>query len=124
MTRRITPQTAPKLGKNPRDREKELDEQRWWDEERESFPEYWYVVNILFFLFHSFISSFRFPSGDFRFHPPALSPDMRVISVTPTLLSVKDKLGGWGKRGLETGPSLGECRGGCRSCICPISASI
>ena len=41
MTRRITPQTAPKLGKNHRDREKELDEQRWWDEERESFPEYW-----------------------------------------------------------------------------------
>jgi hypothetical protein len=48
MTRRTTPQTAPKLGKNPRDREKELDEQRWWDEERESFPEYWYVVNIPF----------------------------------------------------------------------------
>ncbi|EAQ91000.1 hypothetical protein CHGG_02935 [Chaetomium globosum CBS 148.51] len=40
MTRRTTPQTVPKLGKNPRDREKELDEQRWWDEERESFPEY------------------------------------------------------------------------------------
>ncbi|KAK4043982.1 hypothetical protein C8A01DRAFT_31855 [Parachaetomium inaequale] len=40
MTRRTTPQSVPKLGKNPRDREKELDEQRWWDEERESFPEY------------------------------------------------------------------------------------
>ncbi|KAL2141827.1 hypothetical protein VTI28DRAFT_1914 [Corynascus sepedonium] len=40
MSRRITPQSAPKLGKSPRDREKELDEQRWWDEERESFPAY------------------------------------------------------------------------------------
>ncbi|KAK4140321.1 uncharacterized protein C8A04DRAFT_39978 [Dichotomopilus funicola] len=40
MSRRSTPQSLPKLGKNPRDREKELDQERWWDEERESFPEY------------------------------------------------------------------------------------
>ncbi|GAB1320484.1 hypothetical protein MFIFM68171_10694 [Madurella fahalii] len=40
MTRRITPQTAPKLGKTSRDREKEWDEDHWWDEERESFPQY------------------------------------------------------------------------------------
>ncbi|KAL2157029.1 hypothetical protein VTH06DRAFT_7949 [Thermothelomyces fergusii] len=40
MSRRVTPQSVPKLGKSPRDRERELDEQRWWDEERESFPEY------------------------------------------------------------------------------------
>jgi hypothetical protein len=79
MTRRTTPQSVPKLGKNPRDREKELDEQRWWDEERESFPEYWYVAST----FLCFTTSSRpcpFPSGHFRFHPPALSPDMQVIS--------------------------------------------
>ncbi len=46
-SRKTTPQSAPKLGKNPRDREKELDDERWWDEERQSFPEYWYVVNKL-----------------------------------------------------------------------------
>ncbi|KAK1750751.1 hypothetical protein QBC47DRAFT_93862 [Echria macrotheca] len=40
MTRRTTPQSAQKLGKNPRDREREWEEERWWDEERESFPQY------------------------------------------------------------------------------------
>ncbi|KAK0738408.1 hypothetical protein B0T18DRAFT_433220 [Schizothecium vesticola] len=40
MTRRTTPTAAPKLGKNPRDREREWEEERWWDEERESFPQY------------------------------------------------------------------------------------
>jgi hypothetical protein len=39
MTRRITPQSVPKLRRSTRDREKE-EEDRWWDEERESFPEY------------------------------------------------------------------------------------
>ncbi|KAK0711229.1 hypothetical protein B0H67DRAFT_646618 [Lasiosphaeris hirsuta] len=40
MTRRTTPQSAQKLGKNPRDREREWEEERLWDEERESFPQY------------------------------------------------------------------------------------
>ncbi|KAK0722458.1 hypothetical protein B0T26DRAFT_644033 [Lasiosphaeria miniovina] len=40
MTRRTTPQTAQKLGKSPKDREREWEEERWWDEERESFPQY------------------------------------------------------------------------------------
>ncbi|AEO69244.1 uncharacterized protein THITE_2119417 [Thermothielavioides terrestris NRRL 8126] len=40
MTRRTTPQSVPKLGRNPRDREKEWEEERWWDEERESFPQF------------------------------------------------------------------------------------
>jgi hypothetical protein len=44
MSRRTTPQSVPKLRKSPREREKE-EENRWWDEERESFPEYWYVIN-------------------------------------------------------------------------------
>jgi len=39
MTRRHTP--VGKLGKNPRDREREWEEERWWDEERESFPQFW-----------------------------------------------------------------------------------
>lgn len=60
-SRKITPQSAPKLGKNPRDREKELDDERWWDEERQSFPEYWYVVNKLSFVFHSFNCVFWAP---------------------------------------------------------------
>ncbi|KAK0630786.1 hypothetical protein B0T17DRAFT_231334 [Bombardia bombarda] len=40
MTRRTTPQVVPKLGKNPKDREREWEEERWFDEERESFPQY------------------------------------------------------------------------------------
>lgn len=40
MTRRTTPQAAQKLGKNPRDREREWEEERWWEDERESFPQY------------------------------------------------------------------------------------
>lgn len=40
MTRKASLQTAPKLGKSPRDREKEWEEERWWDQERESFPQY------------------------------------------------------------------------------------
>lgn len=43
MTRRTTDKVAQKLGKNPRDREREWDDERWWEEERESFPQFWYV---------------------------------------------------------------------------------
>jgi hypothetical protein len=39
--RKNTPQAAAKLGKNPRDREREWEDERWWDEEGESFPHYW-----------------------------------------------------------------------------------
>ncbi|KAK4163469.1 hypothetical protein QBC43DRAFT_65377 [Cladorrhinum sp. PSN259] len=39
-TRKITPQSAPRLGKSSRDRERDLDEDRWWDEEGESFPQH------------------------------------------------------------------------------------
>ncbi|KAK2020615.1 hypothetical protein LX32DRAFT_305038 [Colletotrichum zoysiae] len=38
LTRRQTPQ---KLGKSPRDRERELQDS--WDDQRESFPQFWYV---------------------------------------------------------------------------------
>ncbi|KAJ0298767.1 hypothetical protein COL516b_009567 [Colletotrichum fioriniae] len=38
LTRRQTPQ---KLGKNPRDREREREQQDSWDDERESFPQFW-----------------------------------------------------------------------------------
>ncbi|KAK5664256.1 hypothetical protein OQA88_474 [Cercophora sp. LCS_1] len=40
MTRKTTSQSVQKLGKSPRDREREWEEERWWDEERESFPQY------------------------------------------------------------------------------------
>ena len=79
-SRKITPQSAPKLGKNPRDREKELDDERWWDEERQSFPEYWYVVNNLRFVFHSFncvfwpLSPTPLPLRPFPF------PSLRIIT--------------------------------------------
>jgi hypothetical protein len=43
LSRRST-QTVPKLGKNPKDREREWEEQRAWDDERESFPQFWYVA--------------------------------------------------------------------------------
>ncbi|KAI1268668.1 hypothetical protein F5Y18DRAFT_238800 [Xylariaceae sp. FL1019] len=39
LSRKQTPQTLPKLGRNPRDREREWEEERWCDE-RESFPQY------------------------------------------------------------------------------------
>lgn len=49
---------------------------------------------------------------------------MRVISVTPTVPSVKDELGAMEKEGIGDRPITGEVLGGCRSCICPNSASI
>lgn len=41
MTRRTTPQTAQKLGRSPRLREKEWEEERFLADERESFPQFW-----------------------------------------------------------------------------------
>lgn len=41
MTRRTTPQV--KLGKNPRDREREMEDEYWLSDERESFPQFWYA---------------------------------------------------------------------------------
>lgn len=69
-TRKISPQTVPKLGRNPREREKDLDDERWWDEERQSFPEYWYVVNHCL-CFATFNYVFVPPSDHFHIHPPA-----------------------------------------------------
>lgn len=40
MMRRTTPQTSQKLGRNMRDREREMEEERWFEEERESFPQF------------------------------------------------------------------------------------
>ncbi|KAK6864252.1 hypothetical protein PG995_000780 [Apiospora arundinis] len=40
LSRKSTPQTLQKLGKTQRSREKELEEERWWEEERESFPQF------------------------------------------------------------------------------------
>lgn len=95
MSRKITPQAVPKLGKSPRDREKEWEEDRWWDEERESFPQYWYViitryltVALFFFLRFCYVSQFcllgSFPlkrlSLFICLHP---SPDMQVTCATP-----------------------------------------
>lgn len=39
MTRRNTP--SHKLGKNPRDREREMEDEYWLSDERESFPLFW-----------------------------------------------------------------------------------
>ncbi|OIW33614.1 hypothetical protein CONLIGDRAFT_185240 [Coniochaeta ligniaria NRRL 30616] len=40
MTRRTTDKSAQKLGKSPREREREWDDERWWEDERESFPQF------------------------------------------------------------------------------------
>ncbi|KAI0480367.1 hypothetical protein GGR56DRAFT_671484 [Xylariaceae sp. FL0804] len=40
LSRRTTPNVLPKLGRNPREREREWEEERWWEEERESFPQF------------------------------------------------------------------------------------
>ncbi|KAI0115098.1 hypothetical protein F4814DRAFT_448930 [Daldinia grandis] len=40
LTRKSTPQTVLKLGKNPKDREREWEEERWFEDERESFPQF------------------------------------------------------------------------------------
>jgi hypothetical protein len=91
MTRKTTPQTIPKLGKNPRDREKEWEEDRWWDEERESFPQYWYVIKntvLPFALLPSlYVSQLRLwgPSPQktsISITPHCLSPGLQVICVT------------------------------------------
>jgi hypothetical protein len=47
LSRKSTPQTVQKLGKNPRHREKEWEEERWWEDDRESFPQFWYVAILL-----------------------------------------------------------------------------
>lgn len=39
--RRSTDRSAHKLGKSPRERQQEWDDERWWEDERESFPQYW-----------------------------------------------------------------------------------
>lgn len=41
MTRRNTP--SHKLGKSPRNREREMEDEYWLSDERESFPLFWYV---------------------------------------------------------------------------------
>jgi hypothetical protein len=117
MTRRTTPQTVPKLGKNPRDREREWEEDRWWDDERESFPQYWYVVNTVVCVApFSFSPALRyvsplhcvfggFPSEHFHFQQPALSPDMQVIGVTPAC--AREGRGGR----VRARPMCGKCRG-------------
>ncbi|KAI0603400.1 hypothetical protein F4775DRAFT_598495 [Biscogniauxia sp. FL1348] len=46
LSRRATPQVVQKLGKNPRDREREWEEERGWEDERESFPQFWYVYPV------------------------------------------------------------------------------
>ncbi|ROV88240.1 hypothetical protein VSDG_09032 [Cytospora chrysosperma] len=40
MSRRSTPQVAHKLGRNPRDREREIQDEYWLEDERESFPQF------------------------------------------------------------------------------------
>lgn len=42
MTRRTT--TQGKLGKSHRDREREMEDEYWLSDERESFPQFWYVL--------------------------------------------------------------------------------
>ncbi|KAI1331285.1 hypothetical protein F5Y16DRAFT_395725 [Xylariaceae sp. FL0255] len=40
LSRKATPQVLHKLGKSPRDREREWEEERWCDDERDTFPQY------------------------------------------------------------------------------------
>ncbi|RYP14129.1 hypothetical protein DL765_006576 [Monosporascus sp. GIB2] len=40
LTRKTTPQTVQKSGKNPRHREKEWEDEGWWEDDRESFPQF------------------------------------------------------------------------------------
>ncbi|KAI2642552.1 hypothetical protein GGS21DRAFT_177583 [Xylaria nigripes] len=39
-SRKSNPQTLQKLGKSSRDRERACEEEQWWDDERESFPQF------------------------------------------------------------------------------------
>lgn len=41
MSRKNTPQVAHKLGRNLRDREREIQDEYWLEDERESFPQFW-----------------------------------------------------------------------------------
>jgi len=72
-TRRTTPQSAQKLGRNPRDRERELEDELWWDEERESFPNYCMICE------KQFVSSsddrFLYCSEACRLHDQQTSSD-------------------------------------------------
>ena len=44
MARRHTPVSAQKLGRSQREREREYHES--WEDERESFPQFWYVLHL------------------------------------------------------------------------------
>jgi hypothetical protein len=57
LTRKSTPQTLQKLGKSPRNREREWEQDQWSEEERESFPQYWYVSHAIHFSLFTFVVS-------------------------------------------------------------------
>lgn len=58
LSRRQTPVAAQKLGKSHRDREREWQDS--WDDDRESFPQFWYVNMICLSLSLCFTSALPF----------------------------------------------------------------
>lgn len=55
MTRRQTPVSSQKLGRSHRERERELEYRDSWHDERESFPQFWYVASR--YLYHDLCAS-------------------------------------------------------------------
>lgn len=47
MSRRQTPVNAQMLGRSARDREREREWHESWEDERESFPQFWYVCLVI-----------------------------------------------------------------------------
>lgn len=47
LSRKHTPVSAQKLGKSHRERERQWEMETSFDDERESFPQFWYVPSVL-----------------------------------------------------------------------------
>ena len=109
MTRRQTPVSGQKLGRSHRERDRERHDT--WDDERESFPQFWYVMtpvgtaiprvgatpaNMWCFLLHSMTCEKQFVPHDEKFlycsdsyvHYPGVSAAGKRISMLTQALQV------------------------------------
>lgn len=95
LSRKSTPQTVQKLGKNPRDREREWEEERWFeDDERESFPQFWYVCSMLHYVLSRLLaqgSSFQLISWCAAKRHATPAPEKGVIGLPFSLVATQQR---------------------------------
>ncbi|RWA04607.1 hypothetical protein EKO27_g10500 [Xylaria grammica] len=81
LTRKSTPQSLQKLGKSPRDREREWEEQQWSEDEGQSFPQYWYAPTP--FVFFSAYVPLPFVLPEFRMKVASLGATYDTTASSP-----------------------------------------